>query len=274
MPALADADLPVARLRPIGKEVSVGDLWSIAREQLLALFWAVEGAEVLSRENALLGISGGPSADFNMCLVDDSPNVEELVAESIQRLDARRVPGVFMVSSKAADKLGGRIAAMGLAEAGEAPMMVFAGQTSTPSAAYEVTQVDNAMDLDVVADLVASAFDLDRAWVGRTFASPALLAGSGAVQYFVAKAAGRPMSTVTTTGAGSVIGIWSMATPPELQRRGAGKAALVGAIEQKQASGAELFYLIATPAGKPLYDAIGFETVETFPLFVFGSPTH
>ena len=68
---------------------------------------------------------------------------------------------MFMVSLKAADRLGGRIAAMGLAESGEAPMMVFAGQTPTPSAAYEVTQVDHAMDLHVVADLVSSAFDLD-----------------------------------------------------------------------------------------------------------------
>ena len=265
---------PFGRLRAIDTQRSVSDLWSIAREQLRALFEAVEGAEVLWRDNSLLGITGGPSADFNMCLVDDSLHVEEILAESIHRLNLRRVPGVFMVSAQAADKVGGRIAALGLSEAGEAPMMVFTGQPSAVSAGYHVTQVDNETDLAVVADLVASAFDLDRAWIGRTFASPALLASSDAVQFFIAKATGRPMSTLTTTGAGSVVGIWSMATWPEAQRRGAGKAALLGAIERKQACGAELFYLIATPAGQPLYVATGFKTVETFPLFVFGSAAH
>ena len=209
-----------------------------------------------------------------MCLVDDSVHVEEVLAESIQRLELRRVPGVFMVSAQAADKVGGKIAALGLSEAGEAPMMVFTGPAPAMSSGYDVTQVDSAADLDVVADLIASAFDLDRAWIGRTFASPTLLAGSDAAQFFIARATGQPMSTVTTTGAGSVIGIWSMATPPQLQRRGAGKAALLGAIERKQASGAKLFYLLATPAGQPLYVATGFKTVETFPLFVFGSAAH
>ena len=34
--------------------------------------------------------------------------------------------------------------------------------------------------------------------------------------------------------------------------------------------GAEAFYLIATPPGKPLYDSLGFTTVEEFPIWVAG----
>ena len=76
------------------------------------------------------------------------------------------------------------------------------------------------------------------------------------------------MSTVSVSGPGPLAGIWSMATPPELQRRGAGRAALLGAMRTARDSGARTFYLMATPEGKPLYDSVGFRTVEEFPLYL------
>lgn len=251
--------------------LSATKLWSVARAHLLAFAAGMEGAEVVLRERTVLAISGGPTADFNMALVDDSPNLKDVVAEAVKRLNTRGLPGVFMVSADAAKSLAGEIDELGLTPVGEAPLMVFSGAIPAASPDYELVEASDQKDVDVVADMVSSAFAMDREWVGRTFVSAPLAGNSSRIGFYIAKKAGKPMSTVTASGAGSVVGIWSMATPPDLQGRGAGKAALLGAMARRQVMGAKSFFLIATPAGKPLYDSVGYKTVETFPMFMAGS---
>ena len=232
------------------------------------MFAALDDVEVLLREKTLLALTGGPTADFNMCLVDDSPNLADVLADSVGRLRSRAFPGLFMLSTEASRSLGGRIGEMGLSPVGEAPLMVFSGSLPKLSPGYEVVRVTDDSGVDEVADMVATAFDLDRDWVGRTFASRRLVNSDSSIAFYLSRTAGRSMSTVTVSGVGEIAGIWSMATPPNLQRRGAGRAALVGAMAHSQDRGAHTFYLIATPAGKPLYDSMGFTTVATVAMYV------
>lgn len=222
--------------------------------------------EVLVRERTLLGLSGGPSPDFNMCLVDDSPNLERTVGEAIERIQTRGLSAVFMVSALASKRLGDP-ERMGLVAVGEAPLMVYAGSPPAVDPRYELIRASTPLEMHEVADLIAKAFELDRGWIGRTFASVRAIECSCGADYFLVRNADEPVSTITFTGAGPLLGIWSMATDPRFQRRGAGRAALLGAIAQKQALGARSFYLIATEAGKPLYDGAGFVTVESFPMY-------
>jgi len=243
-------------------------LWSAARAQLAALFAGLDDVEMLLRERTLLGLTGGPTADFNMCLVDDSPNVEDVLADTIERARSRALPVLFMLSSEASRSLGERIGKMGVSAMGEAPLMIFSGTLPDLVSDYEVVHVIDEPGRHHVADMVAAAFELDRDWVGRTFASAQLAKSDSSTAMYLARGAGLPMSTVTVSGTGDIVGIWSMATPPDLQRRGAGMAALVGAMAQSQKKGAEAFYLLATPAGKPLYDAVGFRTVDTAAMYV------
>ena len=248
---------------------SAAALWSTARAHLVTLFALLDDVEVLLRERTLLGLTGGPTADFNMCLVDDSPNLDAVLSDRVERTRSRGLPGLFMLSSEASRSLGGRIDEMGQSGVGEAPLMIFSGKVPAAAAGYEVVPVTDEPGIHEVANMVAVAFELDRDWVGRTFASNRLAESSTA--FYMARADGRSMSTVTVSGSGEILGIWSMATPPEFQRRGAGRAALLGAMTRCRARGAHTFYLIATPAGKPLYDSVGFRTVETFPMYVLNT---
>ena len=78
------------------------------------------------------------------------------------------------------------------------------------------------------------------------------------------------MSAVCTSGARATVGIWTMSTPPDKQRQGAGRAVLLDAMHDQVKRGAETFYLIATAAGKPLYDKLGFATVDELSIWLVG----
>ena len=245
-------------------------LWASARRDLLTLVGYVENAEARLAPGALLGITGGPTADFNMALIDTGAEGDEVLGEFVDQLTKAGLSAVFMMSSACAVRLGSVAKNKGLVEVGTAPMMVLVVSGALPQKpGYTVQRVSDEKGLGDVADLVSAAFALDRDWVGRTFCSAALLPAQ-AVSFFLASKDGEPYSAVTTTASGADVGIWSMATAPNHLRQGAGRAALLAAIEHHRGLGATTFYLIATPSGKPLYDSLGFKTVDEFPMWVKG----
>ncbi len=81
------------------------------------------------------------------------------------------------------------------------------------------------------------------------------------------------MSVVTVTPAGTTAGIWSMATPPQHQGKGMGRALLSQVIDDHRSRGVERFFLIATDAGRPLYASLGFETIADLSAWVLGQST-
>ena len=133
---------------------------------------------------------------------------------------------------------------------------------------YRVDRVTTLEDLGAACRLAADAFGLPLDSVARVL-DPGKLATPD-VDIFLTRRSGQPVSTVLTTGAGEVIGIWNRGTPPAFQRQGAGRATLEAAMAYHRGRGARLFYLGATPAGKPLYDRAGFRTVEETPIWVAG----
>lgn len=242
-------------------------LWAAARRDLATMFESIDSVEVKVAPRALLGISGGPTDDFNMALVDDED--DSMLREFVDLLRKVALPAVFFMSRACSGWLGPVAAELGLANAGNAPLMALTGAPTVQEASgFSVDRVHDTTTLALVADLVAAAFEVDRQWVGRAFCAPALL-DTPAISFFLASKDGEPYSAVTTTTGGTVVGIWSMATPENRRRQGAARAALLAAIEHHRRLGATTFYLIASAAGKPLYDAVGFKTVEEFPIWVF-----
>jgi GNAT superfamily N-acetyltransferase len=243
-------------------------LWASARRDLMTLVGYVENADARLAPGALLGITRGPTADFNLALLDTAAGGDEVLGEFVDQVTKAGVSAVFMVSSACAERLGPMARKKGLEEVGTAPLMVLTVADAIPQkSGYEVQRVVDEKGLADVADLTSAAFALDRGWVGRTFCSAALLPAR-AITFFLASKDGEPYSAVTTTAGGAEVGIWSMATSPNRLRQGAGRAVLLAAIDHHRGLGATTFYLIATPSGKPLYDSLGFKTVEEFPMWV------
>ncbi|MDQ3855918.1 MAG: GNAT family N-acetyltransferase, partial [Chloroflexota bacterium] len=134
---------------------------------------------------------------------------------------------------------------------------------------YRIDRITEAADLEAVSRLLASAFELPRDSLDRAL-PPSMLDAPG-LALFLAYLEDEPVSTVMTTTTGATVGIWSMATLPERQRQGAGRATLETVIAYHCERGGQRFFLGASPAGKPLYDRIGFRVLEETPLWVAGA---
>jgi len=249
---------------------NAASLWSAARRDLAMFFSYIDGAETVLRGSAFVGLTGGPAADFNMALFGEDPDDLAVFDDFVSRMSATGLSALAMMSSVAAPRFVSVAKAKGLIEAGTAPLMVRSGRLPEQRATEFFTRrATEAHEMSLFTDLAASAFAMDRSWLARTYAAPSLL-DAPALGFYVAYRGDVPMSGVCTSGAGSTVGIWTMSTPPEKQRQGAGRAVLVAAMQDHLRRGAETFYLIATPAGKPLYDSLGFKTVDELSIWLVG----
>lgn len=245
-------------------------LWTAALRDLAMFFSYIDGAEVVLRGNAFIGLTGGPTADFNMALFGEDSNDVVVFDDLLSRVKATGISTLAVVSGAARRRIDPVAKAKGLIEAGTAPMMARSGALpNRPDPEFVTKRVVGAAEMSVFGNLAASAFALDPAWVDRTFAAPSLL-DAPAMAFHVAYRGDQPMSAVCSSGAGSTVGIWTMSTPPDRQRQGAGRAVLLSAMHDHLKRGAETFYLIATAAGKPLYDDLGFETVDEMSIWLVG----
>ena len=253
-------------------EPTASAFWRLAGEAWASLLRGHPGTTVQLTSHGWLALSGEPVPDFNLVYVDEGPAAEEQLREFGQVIRERALPVLVLLARAVADQLAPTARELGLEYVGTLPLMVYqveGAPTERPSSEpYQVEQVSGEEDLRAVHQLLVSAFGLPLDSIARFYA-PSLLAVPDA-RIFLTRRLGQPISTVTTTGAGEIVGIWSMATPPEQQRQGAGRATLEAAMAYHRAQGTSIFYLGATEAGKPLYERTGFRTLEETPIWVAG----
>src|SRR5438034_462241 len=202
-------------------------LWRLAGEGFALFHRPAPGYEARLTPYASLILSGEPVADLNYAVIDEGPEAEKRLREFSEVLQARDLPVVAFFTNAVADRLAPTASELGLQHAGSMPLMVYrplAGGTALAQETYQVDLVDSEQGLPESSDLAARAFDLPLESVSRAFGP--LLLDTPEVSIFLARHNGTPVSSVTTTGTGPTVGIWTMATPREYQRKGAGRAVL------------------------------------------------
>jgi predicted N-acetyltransferase YhbS len=233
-------------------------------------FTYIDGADLVLHSNAVIGLTGGPAADFNMALFDEDPDELAVFDDFVSRVNAKRISAMAVLSGAATRRLGAAAKSKGLVEAGTAPLMARSGALpDTPASEFVTKRVANAREMSAFCDLASAAFVMDREWTARTFGSASLL-DAPALGFYIAYRGSVAMSGVCSSGIGSTVGIWTMSTPPDKQRQGAGHALLLAVMRDHMKRGAETCYLIATAAGKPLYDKLGFRTVDELSVWLVG----
>jgi GNAT superfamily N-acetyltransferase len=228
--------------------------------------------ELRMTRNSVLALSGEPVADLNMLFVGPSPDAEDFLTQGLTRVRERQLPLLAMMSPHVAQRLAPVAEGLGLTAAGTAPLMVLRADTPVlPSRPCDIRRALGPELVRISGDLSSAAFSLPRDCVARCM--DAGITETAGVETYVAWAEDVPMSAVTVTPAGTTAGIWSMATPPEQQGKGMGRALLTGVIVDYRRRGVERFFLIATEAGRPLYASLGFEVVADLSAWVLGHST-
>lgn len=243
-------------------------LWRISGESLALCYRAAPGYEARLTPRASLVLSGEAVADLNYIIVDAGPAAETLLRKYVLVAKKRKLPVLVLITRTAVAGLKTAAAELCLQFLEDFPLMVYRpGNPSADTGDYQVWRVEKEEDVWASNDLAATAFGMEAAALNRAF-GPNYIQGPG-VDLFLAARDGRVISSVQTTRAGSLTGIWAMASAPDQQRKGAGRALLNYVISYHCARGAKFFYLEATPAGKPLYSRVGFQTVDDSEVWLY-----
>ena len=248
------------------------ELIRLCARALVAQMSDVPGFELHMTRNCVLGLTGEPLADFNMLTLGPNPDAEAFLTRSMARVNERGLPLLAMMSPHVAQSLAPAATRLGLTAIGTAPLMVLrAGTAARPSRSAKVTRALGPELVGIAGDLAAAAFSAPRGAIARCI--DVVLTETSGVETYIAWGDDGPMSAVSVTPTGNTAGISVMATPPEHQGKGMGRALLTQVIDGYRSRGVERFYLTATEAGLPLYASLGFETIADLSAWVLGDPT-
>jgi len=206
------------------------------------------------------------------------PDADEAAAAAwLDELAFRGLPFALLSRPAAPAWVAPLAATYGLTHVAQEPMMVHVDPDrvreplATGSLAGLTVDVVDGADPEQVRtgqQLLADGFEVSVELVGPVMAAEVVsLPG---VRAYVGRTGGVPCCA----GLGSVddghIGVFNIATPPALRRRGFGGAVTARVVADGVLAGAHTAYLQASTMGYPVYERMGFRTAETWPCFYPG----
>jgi hypothetical protein len=238
---------------------------------LAAQMSAGPGIELHMTRGCILGLTDEPLADFNRLTLGADPDAEGFLVRSVARAKERGRPLSAVMSPLAAETLASVATRLGLTRVGTAPLMVLRpGVAVQPSRPTHVVRALGPELVGIAGDLIAAAFDTPRDVIARCI--DVGITETAGVETYIAWGDEGPMCTVSVTPTGDTGAITLMATPPEHQRQGMGRALLSQVIDDYRRRGMQRFHLGSTEAGRRLYESLGFELVANLPVWILERP--
>ncbi len=213
--------------------------------------------------------SGETVADINLAALWGTATHED-VERLLGHLDD--LDAMVVVSERGKDRLGPDLREAGLMLGGPCPLMT-AGLTGSAAdrGPYRVEAVQSLRGLATMVDVLAEAYSIAHEHMSAAFGS-GLLTEPNATP-FIASLNGEARSALISTRVGADVGIWEVGTPKRFQRQGAGRALLTDVMARAAADGAERCFLFPSPAGRRLYDSLGFVDTDRSEIWLKGSST-
>jgi GNAT superfamily N-acetyltransferase len=246
-------------------------LLRLTHEALIGMYGCGPGYVARSVPGASMVLSREHVADLNYLVASSAePGAVEGFGSYVGYADDRDVPFCAIVGASVAAELSGFCESLGLVHATQWPLMVCPGEAAQalPTEGVTVRVLRSEEDVVAMSQALADAFSMPADAIAR--AMPLRLYDSPAIDTFVAEHDGDVLSSVTVTRHGNVTGVWAMGTMAAAQGKGVGRALLSTAMAAERAAGTAAFYLGATPAGRPLYERLGYRSVFSAEVWVRG----
>ena len=248
------------------------ELIQLCVRALAAQMSGAPGIELHMTRSCILGLTDEPLADFNRLTLGADADAEGFLIRSVARAKERGRPLQATMSPRAEAALAPTATRLGLTRVGAAPLMLLRAETAVrPGRPVKVTRALGPELVGIAGDLAAAAFDEPRDVIARCI--DVTVTETAGFETYIGWDDGEPKSAVTVTPTGNTAGISLMATPPQHQRQGMGRALLTQVIEDYRRRGVSRFHLGATEAGRPLYLSLGFEIVAELSAWLLEAPT-
>lgn len=202
-------------------------------------------------------LSRTSSAELNVCGLGPGTNLSG-TAKLLRTLGDDQAAIVFTsedLPEGCCDLLTGR--GFLLADVPE-PLMRCAQPPSEQGSVFAISRAGRG-DLRSALCLTSSAHAVE---IGLLDATIGDAARSGVAQVWLARDGREPISAVWLCRTETSIGVMEMMTPKRHQGRGAGRALLATALSSAWTGSTVDAVLLATPAGRRLYESLGFEAVD------------
>ena len=243
--------------------------WHAFAAHSARLFDGAPGFVGWRTEHAFANLTGEPNLDLNLCGLHGEAT-EADAAGLVAVVDAAGCPAVVPVSPTVGAEARAVLVAAGFFPLGEERVLWRPGRTIRAAPGpFTVRKAADEGDLAAASRVIADAHGTALDLVERVFGLAEWREGS--IECWLAFDGDDAASVAWLTFGDGLVGVWEMMTSPRHRRRGAARAALSGGLAGSHGRAGGGAFLWASPMGAPLYEAIGFQTVEPVVPFVRGA---
>jgi len=261
--------------------------------ELLLRMGAAGGGEQRDDDKVRWTIGGSPIDYHNAVVAADlsDDQADQIIAESIKRFEANGVPGSWHVGpSMRPTDLGERLLAAGFSYGGSEPGMAIdltrltdprphdlppsPTDKSRPSDPIPVLRIVRVQATDVLATWAATLAQgfgegvKEAEWVANIYRHEGF---DDPWRHYLAYRDDVPVATATIFLAAGVAGVYFVMTVPTARRQGIGAAITHHALREARDSGFPYAVLGSSPAGRSVYESLGFRTYCEIDLYEWDS---
>lgn len=215
-------------------------------------------------------VSGVPVSVLNAVITTSrEPDVEEFSAFAESYNDEGLPWSIQLRGSPVSPAFAQIAAGRGLTDSFALPFMtkhLDAGETNFPPLGKMSVRRVPAEDHETYNRALAPGYEAPDQ-VFRGFSAPDVLSAEGMTAYLVEED-GSPVATSFGVVVNGHVGVFNISTHPAYRRRGYARAATAAVLRDAYAQGARTAFLHCTPAGRGVYESLGFTTSEEWQVYV------
>jgi GNAT superfamily N-acetyltransferase len=220
-----------------------------------------DGRRETGANGTLLLISGSQLSSLNgVFVIGDAPDIAEIDRLAVEAATIG-LPWSIAVRGEPGAAVREVAARHGRTGRHETPVMVCPDRPAKTTGDGTVRAI-RSDEGRVFCETMAAGFEAP-AEIILSLMTDELIDAPWAASYLV-EAGGVPVATGLGILSGDYIGVYNIATLPEHRGRGYGRLVTERTIADGFAAGATKAYLQSSSMGKPLYESMGFRTVETW----------
>jgi hypothetical protein len=251
---------------------SAPDLWRAYAAHAERMFAHGPAPVTVTGDCSFLVLSGGDHVDLNQAGVfgnatrADAEEIARLVVEAELPVLLARSSTVPLDVMEPLDTAGFR------PTPATEHLFWMPGVPRDQASAFEVRQMDTDADIDAMQAMFLDVHGYEPELTAAMHGG-AIRADDG-VTGWVAWDGDQAVSLAFVTQVETSLGLWEVMTPPQHRRRGAARAVVATALRSVASSSTlpiERTLFWSSPAGRPLYDALGFRVGDTVQAWVLGA---